>query len=228
MLTSETPSTRSVERSTFSQSRACSGERTSGSVTISTSGVPPRLKSTTLTSEPRSGRSRRRGPSLAASSSRCTRCMRTSPREPPAAQRNVVLRYLVALRKIRVEVVLAVKDRPRRDLTAEREADHASPKCTARALVTGSVPGESQTDGAGVDVRLVAERTARSRRTSLSLSTAERGSPARSRAHTERRSRAGPGIGRRRQVAVRQARRTLVERAGLLQRIGGIEQPRSR
>ena len=43
MFTSLTPSWRSVTRSRFSQSRACSAERRSGSVTISASGVPPRL-----------------------------------------------------------------------------------------------------------------------------------------------------------------------------------------
>ena len=48
MFTSETPSWRSVTRSSVSHSRACSAERMSGSVTISASGVPPRLKSTTL------------------------------------------------------------------------------------------------------------------------------------------------------------------------------------
>ena len=43
MFTSLTPSWRSVTRSRFSQSRACSAEWRSGSVTISASGVPPRL-----------------------------------------------------------------------------------------------------------------------------------------------------------------------------------------
>ncbi len=43
MFTSLTPSCRSVSRSTVSHSRACSAERMSGSVTISASGVPPRL-----------------------------------------------------------------------------------------------------------------------------------------------------------------------------------------
>ena len=47
MFTSLTPSWRSVVRSSRSHSLACSAERTSGSVTISASGVPPRLKSTT-------------------------------------------------------------------------------------------------------------------------------------------------------------------------------------
>src|SRR6185503_3293138 len=36
---------------------------------------------------------------------------------------NVVLADLVALREVRVEVVLAVEDRPRRDLAAERDGD---------------------------------------------------------------------------------------------------------
>ena len=43
MFTSLTPSWRSVSRSSCSQSRACSAEWMSGSVTISASGVPPRL-----------------------------------------------------------------------------------------------------------------------------------------------------------------------------------------
>jgi hypothetical protein len=43
MFTSETPSWRSVSRSRPSQSRASSAECRSGSVTISASGVPPRL-----------------------------------------------------------------------------------------------------------------------------------------------------------------------------------------
>ena len=43
MFTSLTPSWRSVTRSRLSHSRACSAERRSGSVTISASGVPPRL-----------------------------------------------------------------------------------------------------------------------------------------------------------------------------------------
>ena len=43
MFTSLTPSWRSVSRSSVSHSRACSAECRSGSVTISASGVPPRL-----------------------------------------------------------------------------------------------------------------------------------------------------------------------------------------
>ena len=83
MFTSETPSWRSVSRSSVSHSRACSAERTSGSVTISTSGVPPRLKSTTLSSAPWMRPLAPTCTSFAASSSRCTRWIRTSPSRPP-------------------------------------------------------------------------------------------------------------------------------------------------
>jgi hypothetical protein len=83
MFTSLTPSWRSVTRSSASHSRACSGECRSGSVTISTSGVPPRLKSTTLAPEPWMRPLAPMWTSLAASSSRCTRWMRTSPSRPP-------------------------------------------------------------------------------------------------------------------------------------------------
>ena len=83
MFTSLTPSRRSVVRRSVSHSRACAAERTSGSVTISASGVPPRLKSTTDASEPWMRPLAPACTSLAASSSRCTRWMRTSPRCPP-------------------------------------------------------------------------------------------------------------------------------------------------
>ena len=52
MFTSETPILRSVAWSRRPNSPASAAERRSGSVTISTSGVPPRLKSTTLVSAP--------------------------------------------------------------------------------------------------------------------------------------------------------------------------------
>ena len=83
MFTSETPSWRSVTWSSRPNSAACAAERRSGSVTISTSGVPPRLKSTMLDSAPWMRPEPPLCTSLAASSSRCTRWMRTSPRCPP-------------------------------------------------------------------------------------------------------------------------------------------------
>ena len=52
MFTSLTPSWRIVSRSSCAHSRACAAVRMSGSVTISTSGVPPRLKSTSDAPEP--------------------------------------------------------------------------------------------------------------------------------------------------------------------------------
>ena len=52
MFTSEAPIWRIVVRSSPSHSRAVAGSRRSGSVTISTSGVPPRLKSTYELPEP--------------------------------------------------------------------------------------------------------------------------------------------------------------------------------
>ena len=83
MFTSLTPSPRSVVRSSRSHSPACSAERTSGSETISTSGVPPRLKSTIEVSAPWMRPLVPVCTSLAASSSRCTRWMRTSASRPP-------------------------------------------------------------------------------------------------------------------------------------------------
>ena len=83
MFTSLTPRRRSVLRSSFSHSPACSGVRRSGSVTISASGVPPRLKSTIEASEPWMRPLAPTWISLAASSSRCTRWIRTSWRLPP-------------------------------------------------------------------------------------------------------------------------------------------------
>ena len=85
MFTSETPSWRIVVRSSVSHSRAAAGSRRSGSVTISTSGVPPRLKSTSDAPEPWIRPDSETWISFAASSSRCTRWIRTSPRRPPVA-----------------------------------------------------------------------------------------------------------------------------------------------
>jgi hypothetical protein len=83
MFTSETPMLRSVACSSRPKSAASAAERRSGSVTISTSGVPQRLKSTTLDSAPWMRPELPAWTSFAASSSRCTRWMRTSPSRPP-------------------------------------------------------------------------------------------------------------------------------------------------
>ena len=157
MFTSETPSWRTVVRSSCAHSRASAALRRSGSVTISTSGVPPRLKSTSDAPEPWMRPDSPTWISFAASSSRWTRWMRTSPSRPPLRQRDVVLADLVALRQVGVEVVLAVEDRARRDLALERRGDHQR---VADRLLVGhrQRPGMAEADRAGVDVRLVAER----------------------------------------------------------------------
>ena len=85
MFTSETPMRRRVACSRRPNSAAWAPERRSGSVTISTSGVPPRLKSTTLVLAPWMRPLAPAWTSFAASSSRCTRWMRTSPRRPAPA-----------------------------------------------------------------------------------------------------------------------------------------------
>ena len=110
---SDAPIVTSSSRSSSAYRRACSPVRTTGSVTISISGVPERLKSTRLTARPSASvRCWRR----AVSSSRCARVMATvngpsdvsKVSEPPEHQRQVVLADLVALGQVRVEVVLAV------------------------------------------------------------------------------------------------------------------------
>ena len=91
MFTSDTPMRRSVAWSRRPNSAASAAERRSGSVTISTSGVPARLKSTTLRSAPWIRPEAPACTSFAASSSMCTRWMRTSPRWPlrvPAESRT--------------------------------------------------------------------------------------------------------------------------------------------
>ena len=83
MFTSLTPSWRSVARRSRSHSPHSSAARRSGSVTISASGVPPRLKSTMLCALPWMRPLDPAWTSLAASSSRCTRWIRTSASRPP-------------------------------------------------------------------------------------------------------------------------------------------------
>ena len=83
MFTSLTPVWRSVVRSSSSHARASSAVCRSGSVTISASGVPPRLKSTMLASDPWIRPLAPTWTSFAASSSRCTRWMRTPASRPP-------------------------------------------------------------------------------------------------------------------------------------------------
>ncbi len=75
---------------------------------------------------------------------------------PVRRQRNVVLGDLVRLRIVGIEVVLAVEDRARRDLTAKREAD-LDPVLDRLLVHDRQASGVGQADLAGVDVRVVAE-----------------------------------------------------------------------
>ena len=120
-------------------------------------------------------RARPRATSLAASSSRCTRWMRTSPRRPAGGKRDVVLADLVALRQVGIEVVLAVEDRPRRDLAAERQRDH-QPEVhrLARSSPAACPGGRGRPGRCACSARR--RTTARSRRTSSCASSAGRGS----------------------------------------------------
>ena len=87
MSHSDAPIATTVARSRVRNRRASSGERRSGSVTISSSGVPTRLKSTIEPAEPEM---RPLSPPawiiLAASSSRWARVMRTSKPSVPGTR----------------------------------------------------------------------------------------------------------------------------------------------
>src|SRR6185503_19000866 len=74
-----------------------------------------------------------------------------------ARQRDVVLTDLVALRQVGIEVVLAVKDRARGRLAAQRQGNLER---VADRLLVGhrQSPRMPQTDRAGVRIRLVSER----------------------------------------------------------------------
>ena len=76
---------------------------------------------------------------------------------PAAAQGLVVLADLVALRQVGIEVVLAVEDRPRRELAAQRQPDH---QAVVDRLGVGhrQRAGQAEADRAGARVRRLAER----------------------------------------------------------------------
>ena len=75
---------------------------------------------------------------------------------PAQAERDVVLGDLVALGEVRIEVVLAVEDRARRDLAAQREAHH-DPVGHGLGVGHRQRPGQAEADRAGARVRLLAE-----------------------------------------------------------------------
>ncbi len=137
MLPSQMPSQTTSACSAFAYATASADERISGSLTISSSGVPARLRSMPLDFSPcRPAKSS--CSDLPASSSRCARVSRTvfttagPPDDPPSTtnvtraaldDRPLVLADLVALRKVRIEVVLPREDRHRRDRRADRESE---------------------------------------------------------------------------------------------------------
>ena len=130
--------------------------RTPGSVTISISGAPDRLKSTRLTRRPPASA----WMSFAVSSSRCARRMRTSNgpsdvstvSDPSAASGIVVLADLVALREVRVEVVLAFPLGARGNGPADRHA-RGEDVLDRRPIDGRQGPGQAEADRAGVGVR---------------------------------------------------------------------------
>ena len=147
---------------------AVSASCRSGSVTISTSGVPPRLKSTSVAVAPCSRPDSATWMFFAASSSRCARVMpivtppssRRHDELPARAERLVVLADLVRLRQVGIEVVLAVEDRALGDLAVEREPE--LDRLLDRAPVRhGQRAGEGEADRA--DVASSAHRRRRSR-----------------------------------------------------------------
>ena len=137
----------------------------SGWETISTSGVPPRLKSTSDVSAPWI---RPAAPPtwivFAASSSRWARTMpiSRSPSGPGTTNRpstqsgSFVLGDLVALRQVGIEVVLAGEDGRFGDRAAEREPELDRPLDRRAGSAPGSTPGMGEADGARARVRLLA------------------------------------------------------------------------
>ena len=162
MFTSETPICFSVVRRSWRKSLASAGERRSGSVTISTSGVPPRLKSTIECAgpvdAPRLPHVHELGGVLLEVRARDLHVRAAGDRELAApGEREVVLADLVALGQVGIEVVLAVEDRALRDLAAEREPDH-QPVVHGLRVQRRQRARVAEADGARARVRLLAER----------------------------------------------------------------------
>ena len=164
MLHSLTPSSTTRLRSCWRNSRAASGDGMSGSVTISMSGVPPRLKSTMEYSEPAMR------PGVAAGVDElggvllhvhavdaAAELLAVHPVLEPArgGERLVVLADLVRLGEVGIEVVLAVEDVARPHRAVQRQRD-------ARGVLDGAPVDHGQRAGmrqahrARVDVGLVA------------------------------------------------------------------------
>ena len=133
------------------------GERRSGSVTISTSGVPPRLKSTTLVSRAVDAARAALVDQLRGVLLHVHAVDAHVAEMARRGKRDVVLADLVALRQVGIEVVLPVEDRPRRDLALEGHRDHQREvhRLRVRDRQRARV---AEADRAGVRVRLVPER----------------------------------------------------------------------
>ena len=185
---SDRPSSTTVCRNSCRNRFAVSASCRSGSVTISTSGVPPRLKSTSVAVAPWSRPDAATCTFFAASSSRCARvipivivAVRGRHGELPVrAERLVVLADLVALRQVGIEVVLPVEDGAVGDRAVEREAELDALLDRPAVRQPAALQGTRGTPG-----RRSCSARRRSRcgngRTSSSPSSAGRGSPARSR-----------------------------------------------
>jgi hypothetical protein len=89
-------------------------------------------------------------------------------------ERTLVLRDLIALRQVRIEVVLAREDRQRLDVAAERER-RLDRVIDGRAVQDGQGTWHAEADRTDVRVRRRAERPCCSRRRSWCGSAAARG-----------------------------------------------------
>ena len=146
MSQSLTPIVCSVFFKSARNATACSGERMSGSVTISTSGVPQRLKSTSEKSAPAIRPAR---PAGVHQLGRVLLQVGAGDADPAAvhdqlarpADRLVVLGDLVGLGAVGIEVVLAVKTADAGAISQSSASPIWIALSTAAWLITGSTPG---------------------------------------------------------------------------------------
>ena len=150
MFPSLTPTATSTSRTRLNASAASAADRRSGSVTISMSGTPLRLKSRWVERAESAKPSCR---DLPASSSMCTRVMPTVTTRPSDAkaigaarrERTVVLRDLVALGQVGIEVVLPREDRLGMDPAAQRQGG-ARGELDGAAVQDRQRAGKAETD----------------------------------------------------------------------------------
>jgi hypothetical protein len=145
MFTSLTPRLRSVVRRSVSHSRAWAAERGAAAVEVH----DRRGGAVDAPAGPRVDELRRVLLEVHAVDAHVAEA-------PALAERLVVLADLVALGEVGIEVVLAVEDRPRREVAAQREADH-EPEVDRPGVRARQRAGESEADRAGARVRRLAE-----------------------------------------------------------------------